>query len=63
MLAANNESINILGVVFVRFSGTDSTGKPLVASEMVYVSDSTDFCYFSRNGMEQLQIISNQTFL
>lgn len=59
MIAANNEGINVLGAVFVRLAGTDSAGNRLEAAEMVYVSDSTDFFYLSRNGMEQLHIISS----
>ena len=60
MLAANNEGINILGAVFIRLSATDTVGRQLTASEMVYVSGSTDLFYLSRNGMQQLRIISPQ---
>ena len=58
LYAANNEGINILGAVFARITGFDSEGSQHHAAEMIYVSDSTDLFYLSRNGMEQLKIIS-----
>ena len=58
MFAANNESINILGPVFVRFSGADTKGDAIQTVEMIYASDSTDLFYLSRHTMEQLKIIA-----
>ena len=41
MRAANMEEIDIAGAVFVRLSGTDSTGNTYTAPIMAYVSPST----------------------
>ena len=57
MIAANNEGINILGAFFARLSGSDKNGNHIECAEMIYVSDSTDVFYLSRNALEQLQVI------
>ena len=59
MFAANNEGINILGAFFGRLCGHDKQGQCIEAPEMIYVTDSTDLFYLSRQGMERLKIISS----
>ena len=58
MFAANNESINILGAVFVHLSGGDTKGNAIQTVEMIYASDSTDLFYLSRHTIEQLKTIA-----
>ena len=57
MRAANMEEIDIAGAVFVRLSGTDSTGNTYTAPIMAYVSPSTHKFYLSRDTLVQLGII------
>jgi len=57
MRAANMEEINIAGAVFVRLSGTDSTGNTYTAPIMAYVSPSTHKFYLSRDALVQLGVI------
>ena len=57
MFAANSEGINILGAFFGRLCGHDKQGHYIEAPEMIYVTDSTDLFYLSRQGMENLKII------
>ena len=57
MRAANMEEIKILGAVFVRLTGTDTSGKEHTAPIMAYVSPSTEKIYISREALVQLGVI------
>jgi hypothetical protein len=57
MRAANMEEIEISGAVFVRLTGTDSSGKKHTAPVMTYVSPSTEKFYLSREALVQLGVI------
>lgn len=47
IFAANNEGINILGAVFVHFTGVTFKNSNIKASEMIYVLDTTNLSYLS----------------
>ena len=57
MRAANMEEIHISGAVFVRLTGTDSSGKKHTAPVMAYVSPSTEKFYLSLEALVQLGVI------
>ena len=57
MRAANMEEIHISGAVFVRLTGTDSSGKKHTAPIMAYVSPSTEKFYLSLEALVQLGVI------
>ena len=59
MRAANNNAINILGAAILRFSGKSPSGKTIETRQVVYVSNSTDRCFMSREGCIALGIISD----
>ena len=48
MQAANNDSIRILGATILRLSGKNTEGKERSTRQMVYVTDSTDKLFLSR---------------
>ena len=57
MRAANMEEIEIAGAVFIRLSGTDTSGNKHTAPIMAYVSPSTEKFYLSREALVQLGVI------
>ena len=57
MFAVNSEGINKLGAFIGRLCGHDKQGHYIEAPEMIYVTDSIDLFYLSRQGMENLKII------
>ncbi len=58
MHAANNNSIAILGAAILRFSGTNRNGKVIETRQIVYVTDSTNKLFLSREACVTLGIIS-----
>ena len=59
MHAINGENIEFLGALFLRLSGTNATtGMKATTAVMVYVTNSTDLFYISRQAMRQLGIIN-----
>ena len=57
MYAANEEGINILGAFFGRLGGQNKQGQFVETPEMIYVTESTDLFYLSRQAKESLRII------
>ena len=57
MRAANMEEIEILGAVFIRLPGTDSSGNRQIAPIMAYHSPRTKKIYLSREALVQLGVI------
>ena len=60
MHAANNNTIDILGAVILRFSGMSNNGNRLETRQIVYITDSTDKVFLSREACITLGIISNK---
>ena len=60
MHAANNNSIPILGATIVSFSGKTKTGKILSTRQLVYVTDSSDNIFLSREACTDLGMISTK---
>ena len=60
MHAINGENIDFLGALFLRLSGTKpSTGRKATTAAMVYVTESTDLFYLSRQAMKELGFIND----
>ena len=59
MQAANNDSIRILGATILRLSGRNNEGDERSTRQMVYVTDSTDKLFLSREACVDLGIIPN----
>ena len=59
MHAANNRNIKIIGAAIVRFSGTDNSGNTLETRQVVYITDSSEKLFLSREACTALGIISN----
>ena len=60
MHAINGENIDFLGALFLRLPGTNpSTGRKATTAAMVYVTESTDLFYLSRQAMKELGIIND----
>lgn len=57
MSAANRSSINILGAAIVRFSGSNKRAN-ITTRQIVYITDSTDKIYLSKEACMELGIIS-----
>ena len=57
MSAANKSNINVLGAVIVRFSGQNKRGKTVESRQLVYITDSTDKVYLSREACVDLGLI------
>ena len=58
MRAANDASINILGATILRLTGHDCKGQPLETRQIVYVTNSTDKFFLSREACISLGIIT-----
>ena len=58
MSAANETQLKILGAVILRFSGISSEGDSRQTRQIVYVTDTTDRIYLSREGCIALGLIS-----
>ena len=58
MSAANETSLRILGAAILRFTGMGSDGKCCQTRQIVYITDSTDKIYLSREGCVALGLIS-----
>ena len=59
MHAANNRNIKILGACVLRFSGKNSTGEMLATRRLVYITDSSDKLFLSREACSALGIITD----
>ncbi len=59
MRAANNEGIQILGAAPLRLTGVGSDGKVRETRQLVYISESCDKAYLSREACTDLGIISS----
>lgn len=60
MHAANNQGINILGAVILRFAGQNSNGSYLETRQLTYVTDSSDAIFLSKEACVALGMISKQ---
>ena len=60
MHAANNKGINILGAVILRLSGKDSNNKSVETRQIVYVTDSSDKFFLSKEACVALGMISKE---
>lgn len=58
MHAANEKGINILGAAILRFSGTGKPDHPMETRQIVYVTDSSDRIFLSREACVELGMIS-----
>ena len=58
MSAANETSLQILGAAILRFTGMGPDGKCCQTGQIVYITDSTDKIYLSREGCVALGLIS-----
>ena len=58
MHAANNNGINILGAAVLRFSGKSLSGRTITTRQIVYITDSTDKLFLSKDACIQLGMIS-----
>ena len=59
MHAANNRNIKILGATILRFSGTNSAGEMFVTRQVVYIIDSSNKLFLSREACTALGIITD----
>ena len=60
MSAANETSLQILGAAILRFTGMGPDGESRQTRQIVYVTDSTDKIYLSREGCVALGLISKE---
>ena len=60
MHAANNAKLAILGAAIIQFSGQSNSGKTLVTCQLIYITDSTDKIFLSREACIDLRLISCQ---
>ena len=60
MHAANSAKIAILGAAILQFSGQSNSSKTLVTRQLVYITDSTDKVFLSREACTDLGLISRQ---
>ena len=60
MHAANNAGINILGAVILRLSGESPSGQRLETRQLVYVTDSSDRVFLSREACTDLGMLPRQ---
>ena len=58
MYAANKSPINVLGAIFVRFSGKDNSGKTFQTRQMVYITNSSNNVYLSREACVELGLVN-----
>ena len=58
MSAANKSVINILGAAIIRFSGQSPDGRIIETRQLVYITDTTDRVYLSKEACTELGIIS-----
>ena len=58
MHAANKQNIKILGAVIVRLSGQSKAGRKLQTRQILYVTDSADKLFISREACTSLVMIS-----
>ena len=59
MHAANNRNIKILGATILRFSGTNSAGEMFEEHQVVFITDSSDKLFLSRESCTALGIIKD----
>ena len=59
MHAANNRNIKILGATIIHFSGTNSAGEMFETRQVVYITDSSDKLFLSREACTALDIITD----
>ncbi|ELT94685.1 hypothetical protein CAPTEDRAFT_187725 [Capitella teleta] len=60
MHAANNQGINILGAVALRFHGSNPQEQTVETRQLTYITGSTDTLFLSREACSALGIISNR---
>ena len=58
MRSADNGRIQLLGAIFIELTSTNNHGRTLTTKQMVYISANTQAFYLSRQGCEDLKIIS-----
>ena len=58
MHAANNNAINIIGAVVLRFCGQSASGNSLETRQLTYITDSSDKLFLSREACVALGMIS-----
>ena len=58
MHAANNNAINIIGAVVLRFCGQSASGDSLETRQLTYITDSSDKLFLSREACVALGMIS-----
>ena len=58
MRAADNHDINILGATILRLSGRSSTGEERSTRQIVYITNSTDRLFLSREACVDLGIVA-----
>ena len=59
MHAANKRKIKILGATIIRFSGTNSAIEMFEPRQVVYITDSSDKLFLSREACTALGIITD----
>ena len=57
---ANNTKTAILGAAILKFSGQSNSGKRLVTCQLLYITDSTNKTFLSREACTDLGLIPNQ---
>lgn len=58
MKAASNDSIKLLGAIFLKISGFDANGRSLVTNQMTYITSCTDTFFLCRDACADLGLIS-----
>ena len=58
MHTASNAGINIIGAVILRFSGKAKSGQEFTTRQLVYITDSSDKVFLSREACADLHMIS-----
>ena len=59
MRSAANDSIQLLGAIFIELEGSNVYGKQVKTKQMVYISEKTEAFYLSRSACRDLGIISH----
>ncbi len=60
MHAANNNMINILGAAIIRFLSKNTKGETKTTRQIIYITDSTEKLFLSREACADLGIISDK---
>ena len=60
MHAADNNNINIFGAAILRFSGQDEAGNVVETRQLTYVTDTSDWLFFSKEACIALRMITDR---